>query len=157
LQLFPDRPAQAKLQELRKAVEQWRSTGTGAPPRAHALVDRPEPLQPRVFQRGNPNQPGAAVPRRMPQSFASFAPEPFHLGSGRLELARAIVDPRNPLTARVIVNRIWMQHFGQGLVRTPADFGRRGDVPSHPELLDHLAGEFIRHGWSLKKLHREIL
>jgi mono/diheme cytochrome c family protein len=157
LALFPDRASQGKLQEFRKAVEQWRISGTGAPPRAHAVVDRPQPLEPHVFLRGNPNQHGPAVPRRMPALLNTVAPEPFHTGSGRLELARAIVDPRNPLTARVFVNRVWQQHFGEGLVRTPADFGLRSDPPSHPELLDHLATNFMRGGWSLKRLHREIL
>src|SRR5262249_45719106 len=154
--LFPDRPSQGKLQELRKAVEQWRITGAGAPPRAHALVDRPEPFEPRVFLRGNPNQPGAAVARRMPATIFPQAAT-FHEGSGRLELARAIVDPANPLTARVFVNRVWMHHFGRGLVTTPGDFGLRSDPPSHPELLDHLATEFVRSGWSIKTLHRTIL
>ena len=88
---------------------------------------------------------------------ASVRAEPFHHGSGRLELAQAIVDPKNPLTARSIVNRVWLHHFGQGLVRTPGDFGLRGDPPSHPELLDYLASKFIRDGWSMKKLHREIM
>ena len=81
----------------------------------------------------------------------------FRDGSGRLELARAIIDPQNPLTARVIVNRVWMHHFGFGLVRTPSDFGFRGDPPTHPELLDYLAVKFVESGWSLKKLHRLIM
>src|SRR5262249_36237149 len=153
----PDRASQGKLQEFRKAVEQWRISGAGAPPRAHAVVDRQQPLEPHVFLRGNPNQHGPAVARRMPALLNTVAPEPFHTGSGRLELARAIVDPRNPLTARVLVNRIWQQHFGRGLVATPADFGLRSEPPSHPELLDHLASIFVRGGWSLKQLHREIV
>jgi Protein of unknown function (DUF1553)/Protein of unknown function (DUF1549)/Planctomycete cytochrome C len=157
LELFPDRPSQGKLQELRKAVEQWRISGVGAPPRAHALVDRPEPYEPRVFLRGNPNQPGPGVSRHFPAVLSSVRSEPFRNGSGRLELAQAIVDPKNPLTARALVNRIWLHHFGQGLVRTPADFGLRSEPPLHPELLDHLAGEFIRGGWSIKKLHRSIM
>src|SRR5207247_1426896 len=78
-------------------------------------------------------------------------------GSGRLELARAIASPENPLTARVIVNRIWLHHFGAGLVRTPSDFGLRSDPPTHPELLDWLARRFIADGWSFKKCHRLIL
>jgi hypothetical protein len=156
LELFPDRPAQAKLQELRKAVEKWRIEGKGAPPRAHALVDLPRPLEPRVFLRGNPNQPGPAAVRKMPGVVAPQAP-PFHDGSGRLELAGDIVDPSNPLTARVFVNRVWLHHFGEGLVRTPGDFGLRGEPPTHPELLDYLANEFVRGGWSIKHLHRLIL
>src|SRR5207249_4885322 len=156
-ELFPDRPSQGKLQELRKAVEQWRINGPGAPPRAHALVDRPEPYEPRVFVRGNPNQPGPAAPRKLPDLLSAVRAESFQRGSGRLELAQAIVDPRNPLTARVIVNRVWLHHFGQGLVRTPSDFGRRGQPPSHPELLDWLAGWFVEKGWSLKALHRLIV
>ncbi len=157
LELFPDRPSQGKLQEIRKAVEQWRVSGVGAPPRAHALVDRPEPYEPRVFLRGNPNQPGPGVSRHFPTVVAAARIEPFRVGSGRLEMAQAIVDPKNPLTARALVNRVWLHHFGQGLVRTPADFGLRSDPPTHPELLDHLASEFIRGGWSIKKLHRSIM
>ena len=83
--------------------------------------------------------------------------EPFKDGSGRLELARAIASADNPLTARVLVNRAWLHHFGQGLVRTPSDFGLRSDPPSHPELLDYLASRFVAEGWSIKKLHRWIL
>ncbi|MEY2726174.1 MAG: hypothetical protein RLZZ458_2041, partial [Planctomycetota bacterium] len=82
---------------------------------------------------------------------------PFTHGSGRLELAQAIIDPANPLTARVIVNRVWAQHFGAGLVATPGDFGLRSEAPSHPELLDWLATWFVREGWSLRKLHRLLL
>jgi hypothetical protein len=76
---------------------------------------------------------------------------------GRLQLAHAVASPRNPLTARVIVNRIWQQHFGTGLVATADNFGAVGERPSHPELLDHLAGYFVQHGWSLKSLHRYLL
>jgi hypothetical protein len=82
---------------------------------------------------------------------------PFASGSGRLELARAVADPANPLTARVLVNRVWLGHFGAGLVSTPSDFGRRSDPPTHPELLDWLASRFVEQGWSLKNLHRLIL
>ena len=82
---------------------------------------------------------------------------PLQTGSGRLDLANQIASPTNPLTARVIVNRIWHHHFGAGLVRTLSNFGAAGDRPSHPELLDYLAVEFVENGWSIKKLHREIL
>jgi hypothetical protein len=157
LDLLPDRPSQAKLQELRKAVETWRATGPGAPPRAMVLEDAPAPYQPRVFLRGNPNNPGEPVPRQFLAVLAGGRRRPFEHGSGRLELARAIADRDNPLTARVLVNRVWLHHFGAGLVRTPSDFGLRSDPPSHPELLDHLATAFMDGGWSVKKLHRLIL
>jgi mono/diheme cytochrome c family protein len=157
LDLLPDRPAQDKLQKLRKAVEQWRATGPGAPPRAMVLVDSPRPYEPRVFRRGNPNNPGPAVPRQFLGVLSGPNRKPFTHGSGRLELAQAIASKDNPLTARVLVNRVWLHHFGAGLVRTPGDFGTRSDPPSHPELLDHLATLFMESGWSVKKLHRLIV
>jgi hypothetical protein len=98
------------------------------------------------------------APRRFPQVLAGTEQAPLPTGqSGRLELARWIASPTNPLTARVAVNRIWQQHFGAGLVTTTDNFGARGDQPSHPELLDWLAAEFIRSGWSIKHLHRLIV
>jgi mono/diheme cytochrome c family protein len=157
LELLPDRPGQAELQKLRKAVEGWRAKGPGAPPRATVLTDLPTPVEPRVFQRGNPNNPGERVPRQFLEVVAGRSRRPFTNGSGRLELAQAIASPDNPLTARVLVNRVWGWHFGQGLVRTPSDFGTRSDPPSHPELLDHLAATFLADGWSVKRLHRRIL
>jgi hypothetical protein len=157
LSLLPDRPAQGELQKLRKEVEQWRTTGPGAPPRAMTLVDAPVPVEPRVFLRGNPNNLGDPVPRRFLSVLSGPSPAPFTHGSGRLELAQAVADPRNPLTARVLVNRVWLRHFGQGLVRTPGDFGTRGEPPTHPELLDWLAADFVESGWSIKHLHRRIV
>jgi hypothetical protein len=156
LSLFPDRPTQGEYQKLIKAVEEWSATGAGAPARAMVLYDAPSPHEPRIFQRGNPNRLGDNVPRQFPQFFTS-QPGPFLQGSGRLELAEAIVDEDNPLTARVIVNRVWAHHFGHGLVRTPSDFGLRSDPPSHPELLDYLTSTFVQEGWSIKSLHREIM
>ncbi len=157
LSLLPDRPSQAKLQELRKAVEQWRSAGPAAPPRAMTLEDLPVAAPARVFRRGNPNNPGEDVPRRFLEVLGGADDKPFRDGSGRLELAKVIASKDNPLTARVFVNRVWQFHFGQGLVRTPSDFGLRGEPPSHPELLDHLATEFVEGGWSVKRLHRLIV
>jgi hypothetical protein len=154
LDLLPDRPSQAKFQELRKGVEQWRATGPGAPPRAMTLVDAPKPYEPRVFLRGNPNNLGPAVPRQFLGVLSGPKRRAFQHGSGRLELARAIVDRQNPLTARVLVNRLWMHHFGAGLARTPSDFGTRSEPPTHPRLLDHLASTFMENGWSIKKMQR---
>jgi len=129
----------------------------GAAARAMVTEDLPDPKPGHIYIRGNPNNKGAEVPRRFPQILAGDNRQPFTLGSGRLELAKAIVDKNNPLTPRVIVNRVWQWHFGQGLVRTPSDFGVRGDAPTHPELLDFLADWFVQNGWSLKKLHALIL
>jgi Protein of unknown function (DUF1553)/Protein of unknown function (DUF1549)/Planctomycete cytochrome C len=157
LDLLPDRASQAKQKELRKALDQWRVSGPGAPPRAMVLEDLPVPHEPRVFLRGNPGNLGDRVPRQFLGFLAGEARQPFHEGSGRLELARCIVDPKNTLTARVLVNRIWMHHFGSALVATPGDFGLRSQPPSHPELLDYLAASFVDNGWSLKKLHRQIM
>ncbi len=113
--------------------------------------------RPRIFRRGNPANQGDEVSRHFLTVIAGPDPKPFSQGSGRLELARAITDPANPLTARVWVNRVWMHHFGSGLVRTPSDFGLRAEPPSHPELLDWLARRLVDEGWSTKALHRMIL
>jgi hypothetical protein len=121
------------------------------------LIDKPSPETPQVFLRGNPGNRGPSVPRQFLEVVAGEKREPFRQGSGRLELARAIADRDNPLTARVLVNRVWLHHFGAGLVRTPSDFGLRGDLPTHPELLDWLAATFLDNGWSIKQLHRLIL
>ena len=110
-------------------------------------------------RRGNPNDEGEIVPRRFLSAFplADGRPRSFTQGSGRYELAQAIVGEAAPLTARVIVNRVWKHHFGRGLVETPSEFGNLGEPPSHPELLDDLTVRFIDNGWSIKWLHREIL
>lgn len=157
LDLIPDRPTQAEFKKLIGEVEKWSRTGPGAPPRAMVLVDSEVAWQPVIFQRGNPNREGRPVPRRVPAVLSRTDREEFTSGSGRLKLAQAIVDPANPLTARVFVNRIWKQHFGMGLVDTPSDFGLRSSPPSHPELLDWLAATFVADGWSVKKLHRRIM
>src|SRR5439155_3499865 len=128
-----------------------------APPRPMMLQDSDSPVNPHVFLRGNPGNPGPEVPRQFLLCLAGDKRQPFKQGSGRLELAQAIASKDNPLTARVLVNRVWLHHFGVGLVRTPSDFGTRSDPPTHPVLLDWLAATFIDEGWSLKKLHRMIL
>ena len=128
-----------------------------APARAMVLVDSPELNDPRIFLRGNPSRPGPAVSRRFLQVLSKAEPEPVTKGSGRLNLAEAISSPENPLTARVIVNRLWMHHFGEPLVASPSDFGTRTAAPLHANLLDYLASELIRSDWSLKTLHRQIV
>src|SRR5271166_4829892 len=128
-----------------------------AAPRAMVLIDAAEPYDRRVFVRGNPALPGERVPRQFLRVLAGEHPTPFSHGSGRLDLARSITAADNPLTSRVIVNRVWMHHFGEPLVSTPSDFGARSNPPSHPELLDDLAARFMQAGWSLKDLHRQIV
>ncbi len=110
-----------------------------------------------VFGRGNSASPGEIVPRRFLTVLAKNPNEVFKRGSGRLELAEKILTDAAPLSARVIVNRVWGWHFGKHLVTTPSDFGDRGEKPTHPELLDDLTARFIANGWSLKWLHREIM
>jgi len=121
------------------------------------LADLPEPWEPHIFKRGNPSRPGEPVPRAFPQVLSHGEAHPFGNGSGRLELARAIASPTDPLTARVLVNRVWMHHFGEPLVPSTTDFGARSEPPANPELLDWLACEFIRSGWIIKHLHRVIM
>ncbi len=110
-----------------------------------------------IHIRGSYAKLGPVVPRRLPRFFAGECQPPIAQGSGRRELAAWVASPDNPLTARVIVNRVWYWHFGEGLVQTPSNFGMLSEPPSHPELLDWLANRFIEDGWSLKKLHRRIL
>ncbi len=133
---------------------------------AEALKDRYEvaygvsegtPVNARIQKRGEPDKLGEEVPRRFLEVLGGDALPPGSSGSGRLELANWLTRPTNPLTARVFVNRVWQWHFGSGLVATPSDFGTRGELPSHPELLDWLTSEFVASGWSVKSLHRLIM
>jgi hypothetical protein len=110
-----------------------------------------------VFIRGSHKTLGDEVPRRFLEVLGGAKHPAPERGSGRLELAEQFVAPENPLVPRVIANRLWHHHFGAGLVRTPDDFGAMGQAPTHPELLDYLAGQLQREGWSLKALHRELL
>ena len=153
-----DQAQRDRYNQLMGTVNGVEVTHPGAPPRGMVMVDKPQPVNPVIFRRGVPGNRGDAVPRRFLQVLATVdGGKPFENGSGRLEMARAIASSENPLTARVIVNRIWQHQFGEGLVRTASDFGTRGELPTHPELLDHLAAEFIADGWSIKRLQRRIM
>lgn len=127
------------------------------PKDAMHVVREGTPTDLTVFVRGDVTNKGPVAPRHFPAVLCAGEPTPFKAGSGRKELADAIADARNPLTARVIVNRVWAAYFGRGIVATPSNFGTLGERPTHPELLDDLAARFVKNGWSLKWLHREIV
>ncbi|HEX8521248.1 MAG TPA: PSD1 and planctomycete cytochrome C domain-containing protein [Tepidisphaeraceae bacterium] len=146
-----------KRRQLKNKIDELTGSHPGSPERAMAMEDLPAPVEPHVFKRGNAGNVGEAVPRQFLAVLSAEKRKPFTQGSGRLEMARAIASRENPLTARVMVNRVWMYHFGKGLVRTPSDFGTRGERPTHPELLDWLALRFIDDGWSIKKLHKRMM
>ena len=151
-------PVREKLGGLRQSLERLRKSYPPKPEMAMTMADNEKPVTPRVFRRGNPGNQGDEVPRRFLAILSKGDQRPaWDKGSGRLELARAIASRENPLTARVMVNRIWLHHFGAGLVRTPSDFGKQGERPTHSELLDYLAASFMDSGWSIKKVHRMIL
>ena len=126
-------------------------------PFLHILTDAKETRDMPLHRRGDPYNLGEPVPRHFLSVLANPEPAPLKTGSGRLDLANQIASPANPLTARVMVNRIWHHHFGAGLVRSLSNLGAAGDRPSHPELLDYLAVQLVENGWSIKKIHREIL
>lgn len=151
-----DTPVQQQVRRLRRVVARHEATHTGRPDRATTLRDG-TPFDPVVFLRGKPGNRGDNVPRRFLTVLAKNEPEPYIEDSGRLQMARAIASDENPLTPRVFVNRVWMHHFGQGLVTTPSDFGLRSEPPTHPALLDYLARSFVDSAWSVKDLHRMIV
>jgi hypothetical protein len=142
---------------IRAKIVQLNMFHPGAPARAMVLEDVPRPKDSPVLIRGEAGNRGPVVPRQFPEILSPEGRKPFTDGSGRLELAKAIASPSNPLTARVMANRIWQWHFGQAIVRTVSDFGTRSEPPTHPELLDYLANWFVENGWSMKKLHKHIL
>jgi hypothetical protein len=146
-----------RLTQLRAQLAALKKDLPPAYPVLQTIADKDKPGQQHVWIRGDQNNAGDLAPPHFLAILSPAEPEPFEGGKERLQLAEAIASPSNPLTARVIVNRVWQQHFGYGLVRTPSNFGAQGDRPSHPELLDDLAARFVREGWSLKKLHREIM
>ena len=148
----------AQLASLKQELKQRQLAATAIQvPMAHTLVDGSGRDLP-IYLAGDPTKPGPVAPRGFPAVFTHGQPRPFQSpGSGRRELAEAVASPENPLTARVMVNRVWAGHFGVGLVRTLENFGQLGDRPSHPQLLDALAVEFMESGWSLKQLHKQIM
>ncbi len=152
-----NKEVQQKRIQLRREIAQLESTHPGSPARAMVLVDKPRPADSHVFIRGEAENQGDVVPRRFLEILSGPNRPVFRNGSGRLELAAAIISTNNPLTARVMVNRIWLHHFGEGFVTTPDDFGNQSAPPSHPELLDYLAAQFMEEGWSVKKMHRLIM
>jgi DNA-binding CsgD family transcriptional regulator len=124
---------------------------------AMVVTDNEKPRDSYVYIRGDRNKRGAVTPRQFLEILAGPDRLPFYEGSGRRELALSIASRTNPLTSRVLVNRLWLHHFGAGIVSTPDDLGNMSDKPTHPELLDWLATNFVENGWSIKKMHKKIL
>lgn len=164
--------ALAKLDERIKQLEKEKSPQLAAVRKERdALARTPMPFEvayavaegskkighAKMQLRGDPEKPGKEVPRRFPVILGGQVLPSDEKGSGRLQLAQWLSDAKNPLTARVLVNRLWQHHFGKGIVATPSDFGRQGKQPTHPELLDYLANRFVAGGWSIKEMHRLIL
>jgi hypothetical protein len=145
-----------RVRLLRQEWEQFAKTLPPEPPLVSAVVDGPS-IDQRIFVRGNLNNPGEPVSKRFPLVLAGDNQHPIKSGSGRLELARWLTSRDHPLTARVLVNRVWLWHFGEAIVRTPSNWGKTGEGPTNSGLLDYLAGRFLDSGWDLRRLHREIL
>jgi hypothetical protein len=141
---------------MRAKLDDMTRDGPQEPPMACAVTEG-KPVAQHVLIRGNTAAPGDPVTRRFPTILAGDNQPELPPGSGRLELAQWLASDKNPLTARVFVNRVWQWHFGEGLVRTPSNWGLVGERPTNPELLDYLTARFIEDGWSVKKLHRHIM
>ena len=141
------------------ARKEWKDLEASLPPeppmadgvRDGAMVDQ------KVFLHGSHYNLGEPAPKEFPTVLAGESQHPISKGSGRLEFAKWLASPNNPLTARVFVNRVWQWHFGEGLVRTPNNWGMMGEKPTHPELLDYLAKRFVEGGWSIKAMHRTMM
>lgn len=146
-----------ELREQRRRLNTLEITHVAAPPRAMVMVDKGSIVNSPVFIKGNAGTTGPIVPHRFLETFSYLNPSNFTNGSGRLELAQSIVNPLNPLTSRVMVNRIWQYHFGEGLVKTPDDFGFQTETPAQIDLLNYLAYYFMEEGWSVKKIHKLML
>ena len=153
-----ERDNRDEYRKLTGQIDEWQVTSPNAPPRSMVLFDKENLVEPVIFERGNASRRGERVPRRAPRILDPSPDSVFRDSSGRRNLAEMIVSNENPLTARVIANRVWMYHFGTPLVSTPGDFGMQIPEPVQSELLDYLAWSLMHnHNWSLKGLHREIL
>ncbi len=151
-------PAELAARRAALAAEQDALKKSAPPEPELAIgVTEGEPVQQKLFVRGDVYSEGEPVAKQFPVILAGESQQPIAKGSGRLELANWLTDPKHPLVARVMVNRIWQWHFSDGLVRTSSNFGLLGERPSHPELLDWLANEFVAGGWSVKKMHKRIM
>jgi Protein of unknown function (DUF1553)/Protein of unknown function (DUF1549)/Planctomycete cytochrome C/Concanavalin A-like lectin/glucanases superfamily len=155
---------QARLVALKRELDELKQKRPREVPRAVVVQDggpagtRHEGFKDaQVYLRGNPAKPGRTIPRGFPTILTGDHRVRIAKESGRRQLAEWLAQPDHPLTARVMVNRIWQHHFGEGLVRTPNDFGARGERPTHPDLLDFLAARFVESGWSVKTMHRLIM
>ena len=146
-----------QLRDERRKITTHDIQHPASPPKAMAIFDKEKPSNSYVFIKGEPTSRGPVVERRFFSFLSNVSSENFKNGSGRLELAEAIASSKNPLTARVIVNRVWQKHFDDGFVKTPDDFGTQSEKPVNIELIDYLASRFIEDGWSIKKLHKLIL
>jgi hypothetical protein len=135
----------------------FKATSPKSPPHAMVLLDKPTAVKGVVFLRGSASRPGKTVPRQFPAVLTEGKVKEFTEGSGRLDMANAIASKSNPLTARVMANRIWTELIGRSLVETPSDYGVRTPLPKNPELLEHLASTFMKDEWSMKKLIRAIV
>ena len=147
----------AYLVTLRKNVDQYNKEIPPQYPFLQVISDVAKPKKQHVYLRGDKNNPGDEVDAHFLSILSSGKPKPYTHGSGRLELAEDIADPKNPLTPRVIVNRVWQWHFGVGIARTASNFGELGERPVNPELLDYLAARLLEDKWSIKALQREIM